>query len=225
MRVPEVVPKAGGVKTTLIEQVPPAAKVLGDIGQLFVWLKFALALIELMVKGMFWTFFSVMVFAELLFPNVMLPKERLPGESETGLTPVPLRDTAREDGVPESVIVSVPETATKAVGVNVTVIVLNFPAASEEPQVVLLTAKGPPVPAVMPIMETAAVVLLVIVALFAVLVLLTATLPKERLVGETDTWPCATPAQIRTATTAQSFIAAGTKLDAVFADDVDVYNP
>jgi hypothetical protein len=41
------------VKTTVIEQLPLAANVLGDIGQLFVWLKFALALIELMVRGMF----------------------------------------------------------------------------------------------------------------------------------------------------------------------------
>jgi hypothetical protein len=225
VRVPEVVPKAGGVKTTLIEQVPPAAKVLGASGQLFVWLKFALALIELMVKGMFWTFFSVMVFAELLFPNVMLPKERLPGESPTGLTPVPLRGTAREEGVPESVTVSVPEMAPTAAGVNVKEIVQDLPAARDEPQVVLLTANGPPVPVVMPVMEMAAVVLLATVAFFAVLVLLTAILPKERLAGETDTWPCATLAQIRTARTAQSFIAAGTKLDLVFADDVDVGNP
>jgi len=34
--VPEAAPKAGGEKTTLIEQVKPAARVLGDIGQLFV---------------------------------------------------------------------------------------------------------------------------------------------------------------------------------------------
>jgi hypothetical protein len=111
------------------------------------------------------------------------------------------------------------------VGVKVTEIVQDFRAPSEEPQVVLLTAKGPPVPAVTPVMETAAVVLLVIVALFAVLVLLTATLPKERLVGETDTWPCATQAHIRTATTAQSLIALRTRSDAVFAEDVDVRDP
>ena len=79
-----MVPKAGGVKTKLIEQVPPAANVLGASGQLFVWLKFALALIELMVRGTFWTFFSVMVLAVLLFPKVMFPKERLLGESATG---------------------------------------------------------------------------------------------------------------------------------------------
>jgi len=34
--VPEAAPRADGVKTTLMEQVKPAARVLGDIGQLFV---------------------------------------------------------------------------------------------------------------------------------------------------------------------------------------------
>jgi hypothetical protein len=84
VRVPEVVPRAGGVKTTLIEQVPPVAKVLGDIGQLFVWLKSALELIELMVRGTFWAFFRVKVLAALLLPKAMLPKEKLLGERATG---------------------------------------------------------------------------------------------------------------------------------------------
>jgi hypothetical protein len=67
-----------------MEQVPPAANVFGDTGQLFVCLKFALAVIELMVRGTFWTFFSVMLFAELLLPKGVLPKERLLGERDTG---------------------------------------------------------------------------------------------------------------------------------------------
>lgn len=53
VRVPVFVPRTVGEKTTLIEQVPPAARVLGDIGQLFAWLKFPLAVIELMVIGTF----------------------------------------------------------------------------------------------------------------------------------------------------------------------------
>lgn len=84
LRVPDVVPKAGGLNTTLMEHVPPAANVLGDIGQVFVCVKFALAVIELMTRGTFWTFFRVMVFAELLLPKVTLPRDRLLGESETG---------------------------------------------------------------------------------------------------------------------------------------------
>lgn len=79
-----MVPKAGGVKTTLMEQVPPAANVFGVEGQLFVCLKFALAAIELMVRATFWTFFSVMVLAELLLPKVTLPEDRPLGERETG---------------------------------------------------------------------------------------------------------------------------------------------
>ena len=126
----------------------------------------------------------------------------------------------REEGVPESVTVSVPEAVPTAVGVNVTEIV-QLPAASDELHVVLLIANGLPVP-VLPVMEMVALELLVTVTFFAALGLLTATLPKERLAGETDTWPCATPAHIRTATAAQSFIAVRTWRDAVFAGDVDV---
>jgi hypothetical protein len=78
------VPKAGGVNTILIEHVPPAASVFGDNGQVVVCVKFALAVIELMVRATFWTFFRVTVFAELLLPKVTLPKDKLLGERETG---------------------------------------------------------------------------------------------------------------------------------------------
>jgi len=69
-RVPETAPKEEGEKTTLIEQVAPAAKVLGEVGQLFVWLKLALGVIEVIVRGTFWTFLRVKAFGELLFPKV-----------------------------------------------------------------------------------------------------------------------------------------------------------
>jgi hypothetical protein len=82
--------------------------------------------------------------------------------------------------VPESVIVSVPVTVPKAVGAKVTEIVQDLPAARDEPQVVLLTAKGLPVAVVMPVMEIVAV--FVTVTFLAALVLLTATFPKLRLV-------------------------------------------
>jgi hypothetical protein len=84
LRVPDVVPKPGGVKTTLMEHAPPAVNVFGDDGQLFVCLKFALAAMEVIVRGTFCKFFSVMVFAELLFPKATLPRERVLGERETG---------------------------------------------------------------------------------------------------------------------------------------------
>jgi hypothetical protein len=67
-----------------MEHVKPAANVFGDNGQLFVCLKFALAVIEVIVRGTFWTFFSAMVFAVLLLPNATSPRDRLLGERETG---------------------------------------------------------------------------------------------------------------------------------------------
>jgi hypothetical protein len=83
--------------------------------------------------------------------------------------------------------VSVPDAVPTVVGVNVTEIVQFLPAAREEPQV-LFTAKGLPVPVAMLLMEIAAVVLFVRVKFLAALVLLTATLPKLRLVVLSDTW-------------------------------------
>ena len=111
---------------------------------------------------------------------------------------MPLRLTARDEGVPESLIVSVPEIVPKAVGVNVTEIVQFLLAPRDEPQVVLLTANGLPIPVVMLVMEIAAAVLFVTVTLLAALVLLTATLPKLRLVVLRDTWEYAEREVIRT---------------------------
>jgi len=214
-----------GENVTLTEQDAPAASVAGDMGQLLLCLKSPVAWIEAIARGTGCWLVTWTVLLSLVAPIFVEPKVKELGDNVTGKTPEPLRDTAREEGLPESVTVSVPLMGPTAVGVNVKEIVQDLPAASRETQVVLLTANGPPVPVVMRVMEMAAVVLFVTVAFFAALVLLIKRLPKERLVGETDTWPCARPAQVRTATTAQSFIAAGTKLDAVFADDVDVRNP
>jgi hypothetical protein len=113
--------------------------------------------------------------------------------------------------VPESVIVSVPDADPKAVGVNVTEIVQLLPAPSDEPHVVLLIANGPAVPVVM---EMEAVVLLLTVAFFAALLLLTGTLPKERLVGDRETWAWARwGPHIEIAISTQSLIATGTNRD------------
>lgn len=83
------------------------------------------------------------------------------------------------------IVSALPETVPKADGVNVTEIVQDLPAARDEPQVVLLTANGLPVPVEMLVMEIAAVVFTV--TLFAVAVLFTTTLPKLKLVGLSDT--------------------------------------
>ena len=100
---------------------------------------------------------------------------------------MPVRLTVRDEGAPESLIVSVPDAAPKADGVNVTGIVQDLPAPSDVPQVVLLTANGLPVPTVMLVMEIAAAVLFVRVAFLGALVLLTAPLPKLRLAGLAET--------------------------------------
>jgi hypothetical protein len=82
--VPETAPREDGVKTILIAHVAPAAKVLGDVGQVFVWLKFALVEIEVIVRGTFWTFLRVTVLAALLLPKVIFPKDMLEGDRVTG---------------------------------------------------------------------------------------------------------------------------------------------
>lgn len=99
---------------------------------------------------------------------------------------MPVRLTVRGEAVPVFLIASVPDAAPKADGVNATEIAQDFPAPSDEPQVVLLTANGLPVAVVMLVMGIAAVVLFVTVAFLATLALLTATLPKLRLAGLTE---------------------------------------
>jgi hypothetical protein len=117
---------------------------------------------------------------------------------------LPLSDTDRDEGLPESCTVNVPDEVPKAIGVNVRETVQLLREASVEPQVVIATANGLPVLMAMLVMEIVAAVPLVIVAFLEVLVLLTATLPKDRLVGETDTWPNARKLHVRSRTRLES---------------------
>jgi hypothetical protein len=132
VRVPEIAATEDGVKTTLIIHVAPAAKVLGDVGQLFVWLKFVLVVIELIVSETFWTFLSVNVFAELLKPKATLPAFQLPGDNVTGATPVPLKLIAWELPVVElSVTMIELMKVPRAVGLKVALNVQNAFGASD----------------------------------------------------------------------------------------------
>jgi len=134
--VPEIAATEDGVKTTLIVHVAPAAKVLGDIGQVFVWLKFVLVVIELIVSETFWTFLSVNVFAELLKPKATLPAFQLPGDNVTGATPVPLKLIVWELPVVElSVTMIELVKAPSAEGLNVTLIVQDVFWASPVPPI------------------------------------------------------------------------------------------
>ena len=63
VRVPLRLPETVGVKVTEIVQVAPAARVLGDKGQLEVSAKSPEAAILVMVRATLWLFFSVRVLA------------------------------------------------------------------------------------------------------------------------------------------------------------------
>jgi hypothetical protein len=130
VRAPETTPREDGEKTTLIEHVPPAAKMLGTVPQVFVWLKFALGVIDLIVRGTFWTFVRMMVFAALLLPKVTLPKARpARGAKVTAWTPVPLSGIPLlKPTEPEEAKIAIElETVPVEVGLNPAVIVQNAP--------------------------------------------------------------------------------------------------
>jgi hypothetical protein len=117
---------------------------------------------------------------------------------------LPLNATERDEGLPESCTVNVPDAAPKAVGANVREILQLLREDSVELQVVLLTANGLPAFVLMLEIEIVAVVPLVSVAILEVLVLLTATLPKDKLVGVTDTWPSTGKPQVKNRATLES---------------------
>jgi len=126
-------------------------------------------------------FVTLTAFAALLHPVTTEPKSRFVGERLTGFAPDPVSGTVCVPAL--STIVSVPEAAPSAAGVNVTEIVHHEPAAMLPLQVLvwlngplaltLLTCSGP-VPE------------LLNVTLRALLVAPRTVDWKERLAGDTD---------------------------------------
>jgi hypothetical protein len=91
-------PEAVGEKVTLSLQVPPGAKVLGEMGQLLFWLKSLLLppamAMAVRVRLAVPRLLTVTVCAALVVVRSQLPKFRLPGENVMGArTPVPLSAT------------------------------------------------------------------------------------------------------------------------------------
>lgn len=127
VKAPLIAPAVVGWKVILMLQFDPA---FSEAGQLLVWLKPALTLIDEIAKGPGLLAVSSTVLLPPVVPTTSVPKERLVGES-VGAAIVPLPATLTPCGLPEalSVMVSVPLTAPLACGVNVTEMVQFAPAA------------------------------------------------------------------------------------------------
>src|SRR5213082_95648 len=194
--VPVRAPKAVGVKVTLIEQLTPAAKVAGLVGQalapVLVAAKSPEAAKEVIVKAAVPVLVSVTVTDALMVASGWLPKPRLVGANPTaGAVPFPLSATVC--GLPPALSVtdSVPVRAPEVVGVKVTLIEQLAPAAKVAGLVrqalapVLVAAKSPE--AAKELIVKAAVPVLVDVTVIGALVVASSWLPKSRLVGANPT--------------------------------------
>src|ERR1019366_2483215 len=112
-------------------------------------------------------------------------------------TPVPVRETVCGLFVALAVLESVAVMAPVAVGVKVTLMVHEVWAASDVPQVLAEMANAL---ALVPVILSPEIVMAVLslffsVTVFAALVLLMPSLPKDRLAGVTVAW--ATPVPVR----------------------------
>src|SRR5438874_240712 len=192
VRAPEVV----GVKVTLIEQLAPAAKVAGLVGQalapVLVAAKSPEARSEERRVGKERMLRSVTVNDALMVASSWLPKPRLVGANPTaGAVPFPLSATVC--GLPPalSVTESVAVRALEVVGVKVTLIEQLAPAAKVAGLVrqalapVLVAAKSPE--AAKELIVKAAVPVLVSVTVIGALVVASSWLPKSRFVGANPT--------------------------------------
>ena len=129
---PVCVPVAVGVKVTLIEQVPAAARVAGLIGQVLVWPYWALAVMLVMVRAAVPQLVRVTDCGALVVFTVWLVKVKPVGDNETaGAGVVPVPDSVMDCGLPAalSVIEIEPVCVPVAVGVKVTLIE-QVPAAA-----------------------------------------------------------------------------------------------
>jgi len=194
--VPVRILEAVGVKVTLMEQLAPAAKVAGLVGQAFapvlVAAKSPEAAKELIVKAAVPVLVNVTVIGALVVASSWLPKSRLVGANPTaGAVPFPLSGTVC--GLPPALSAtdSVPVRAPEAVGVKVTLMEQLAPAAKVAGLVghafapVLVAAKSPE--AANELMVKAAVPVLVKVTVIGALVVASSWLPKSRLMGANPT--------------------------------------
>jgi len=146
VRVPVTAPVAAGVNVTVTVQDLPAASELPQVPPEIAKPLPLMPVLTLIEAD--WWFSSVIVLATLVLPTVTLPKASLLGVTVVCVSPVPLK--AMLCGLLLSGLslrVSVPVTAPKAEGVNVTNTVQVLAAASVLPQVPPEIAKPlPPMP-------------------------------------------------------------------------------
>ena len=194
LRAAVLEPAAVGVKVTEMVQLAPAARVLGLVGQVFVWPKSAALVpvspIELIVSGAVPELVKVTFCAALEVPTACWPKPRLVGESVTaGAVATPVPASVTECGVPGALSLMLTEAvrAPAALGVKVTEIVQLFPGArvlglSGQ---LLSWAKSPACAPASPMLEisSGAAPEFVSVTFWAALVVPTSWLPKVRLPG------------------------------------------
>jgi hypothetical protein len=170
----------------LTVQFAAAARVAGDIGQVFVWAKSPVATMPVIVNGPVPGFVSVTACVALVDPTAWLVNVKLAGATlAAGTVPVPLRLIVC--GLPGSlsVIVTVPVTLPDALGVNVILTVQLAPDAKVAGGTgqVLVWAKVP-VTAI-PDTVNGPVPVLESVTVWAALVNPTFRLVKVKLVGAT----------------------------------------
>ena len=125
---------------------------------------------------------SVTVFAALVLPTAIVPNAKLVGERVMGFCPVPDIPNRCGDPSPGKVTVTSPLTAPVTVGLKVTFNVQLAPAAKLAAQVLLSIAKSPLATIELRLTEEA--LMLVSVRVFAALVVPSAWLPNEKLVGD-----------------------------------------
>src|SRR5207248_408564 len=190
--VPVRILEAVGVKVTLMEQLAPAAKVAGLVGQAFapvlVAAKSPEAAKELIVKAAVQVLVKVTVIGAMVIASSWLPKSRTVGANPTaGAVPFPLSATVCRLPPALSITTLSLHDALPIFGVKVTLMEQLAPAAKVAGLVgqalapVLVAAKSPE--AAKEVIVKAAVPGLVSVTVTDALVVARGWVPKPRLVG------------------------------------------
>jgi hypothetical protein len=138
---PVRLPRAAGLKTTLIVQLVPGSR---DAAQLLLWLKSPLTVMLLIKRGAVPVLLSVTVWAALALFSDCEAKTREVGEKAAigAAVPVPANVMEDEAGVPLLVTVSAPLRLPAAAGTKVTLIVHAVPTAKVVAQL-FVWAKSP----------------------------------------------------------------------------------
>jgi hypothetical protein len=178
VRVPLTLPIADGVNLTPTVQAAPAASPTRQLLPAIV--KPALAAMLEKLRATVWRFVTVTVFAAVVSPTATVPKLRAVDENETAAVPVPVRAAVWVPAL--SLIVSVPETDPRTVGVKETCMVQEEPGAMLALQL-LVWLKG----AAVVTLETCMGPLPVFCNVTVLAVLVVARVwKKERLAGVTE---------------------------------------